>query len=94
MHGNDERIPVASFVKGIDAQARIVAEFAVAVEFSRGFTEAEFMMFSHSKIVCTIGPPASRTVVERLLRAGMDVARLNFSHGTHEEHAANIALLR
>ena len=53
------------------------------------------MMFRHSKIVCTIGPASqSATVVEKLLRAGMDVARLNFSHGTHEEHAANIALLR
>ena len=53
------------------------------------------MNFRHSKIVCTIGPASkSRRVVEKLLRAGMDVARLNFSHGTHEEHAANIALLR
>src|SRR6202048_165568 len=53
------------------------------------------MSFRHSKIVCTIGPASkSRRVVEKLLRAGMDVARLNFSHGTHEEHAANIALLR
>jgi pyruvate kinase len=53
------------------------------------------MPFRHSKIVCTIGPASqSRAVVEKLLRAGMDVARLNFSHGTHEEHAANIALLR
>ena len=33
-------------------------------------------------------------MIEKLLQAGMDVARLNFSHGTHEEHAANIALLR
>ena len=30
MHGDDERLPLASFVKGIDVQARIVAEFAVA----------------------------------------------------------------
>ena len=53
------------------------------------------MSFRHSKIVCTIGPASkSRRIVEKLLRAGMDVARLNFSHGTHEEHAANIALLR
>src|SRR3977135_1207158 len=53
------------------------------------------MTFRHSKIVCTIGPASkSRRIVEKLLRAGMDVARLNFSHGTHEEHAANIALLR
>src|SRR6202045_1097338 len=53
------------------------------------------MSFRHSKIVCTIGPASkSRRIVEKLLRAGMDVARLNFSHGKHEDHAANIALLR
>src|SRR2546426_973989 len=53
------------------------------------------MSFRHSKIVCTIGP-ASRTprMIDRLLSAGMDVARLNFSHGTHEEHAKNISMLR
>src|SRR6202795_1620061 len=53
------------------------------------------MSFRHSKIVCTIGP-ASRSprMIDRLLRAGMDVARLNFSHGTHEEHAKNISALR
>jgi pyruvate kinase len=33
-------------------------------------------------------------MIERLLRAGMDVARLNFSHGSHADHAASIALLR
>ncbi len=53
------------------------------------------MSFRHSKIVCTIGPASgSRRMIEKLLHAGMDVARLNFSHGTHEEHAATIALLR
>jgi pyruvate kinase len=53
------------------------------------------MAFRHSKIVCTIGP-ASRSprIIDRLLRAGMDVARLNFSHGTHANHAENIAALR
>jgi pyruvate kinase len=53
------------------------------------------MPFRHSKIVCTIGP-ASRSprLIERLLRAGMDVARLNFSHGSHANHAETIALLR
>ncbi|HEY4979744.1 MAG TPA: pyruvate kinase, partial [Candidatus Acidoferrum sp.] len=42
----------------------------------------------HSKIVCTIGP-ATRTprMIRKLIEAGMDVARLNFSHGSHEEHA-------
>jgi pyruvate kinase len=53
------------------------------------------MAFRHSKIVCTIGP-ASRSprMIERLLRAGMDVARLNFSHGSHANHAECIAILR
>ncbi len=53
------------------------------------------MAFRHSKIVCTIGP-ASRSprIIERLLRAGMDVARLNFSHGSRANHAESIALLR
>jgi pyruvate kinase len=53
------------------------------------------MNFRHSKIVCTIGP-ASRSprMIDRLLRAGMDVARLNCSHGTHEEHAKSISMLR
>src|SRR5271168_4549791 len=53
------------------------------------------MEFRHSKIVCTIGP-ASRSprIIDRLLRAGMDVARLNFSHGSHDEHAESIAILR
>ncbi len=53
---------------------------------------------SHSrrtKIVCTIGP-ASRApeTLRRLIEAGMDVARLNFSHGTHDDHARVIADLR
>lgn len=48
-----------------------------------------------TKIVCTIGP-ASRApeTLENLVRAGMDVARLNFSHGTQEEHGAVIDMLR
>ncbi|HLZ50238.1 MAG TPA: pyruvate kinase [Candidatus Acidoferrum sp.] len=53
------------------------------------------MVFRHSKIVCTIGPASSSPrMISRLLQAGMDVARLNFSHGTHNEHARNISLLR
>jgi len=48
-----------------------------------------------TKIVCTIGP-ASDSVekVQALLAAGMDVARLNFSHGTHEEHGRRMAVLK
>jgi pyruvate kinase len=53
------------------------------------------MSFRHSKIVCTIGP-ASRgpRILKKLLAAGMDVARLNFSHGTHAEHLSCIQTLR
>src|SRR5215831_19797572 len=48
-----------------------------------------------AKIVCTIGPASRAEVVLRdLMRLGMDVARLNFSHGTHEEHARLIKRLR
>ena len=42
-----------------------------------------------TKIVATIGPAsASHETVRALVEAGMDAARLNFSHGTHEDHAA------
>ncbi|MFC5558317.1 pyruvate kinase [Ureibacillus thermophilus] len=48
-----------------------------------------------TKIVCTIGPASeSPEVLEELMKAGMNVARLNFSHGTHEEHAMRIATIR
>ena len=48
----------------------------------------------HSKIVCTIGPAThSPRMIRRLLQAGMDVARLNFSHGTHEMHAQSISMI-
>ncbi len=44
-----------------------------------------------TKIVCTIGPACdSEQQLEQLCLAGMNVARLNFSHGTHEEHQARI----
>jgi pyruvate kinase len=48
-----------------------------------------------TKIICTIGPASeSYPTLEKLARAGMDVARLNFSHGTYEEHAQRIAHVR
>jgi pyruvate kinase len=48
----------------------------------------------HSKIVCTLGPATnSPRMIRRLIEAGMDVARLNFSHGTHETHAQSIAMV-
>ncbi|MBL5798566.1 pyruvate kinase [Bacillus sporothermodurans] len=48
-----------------------------------------------TKIVCTIGPASeSIEMLEKLMKAGMDVARLNFSHGSHEEHEARIKNIR
>lgn len=48
-----------------------------------------------TKIVCTLGPAtASREAVRALVEAGMDVARLNFSHGTHDDHRRTIGLVR
>ena len=48
-----------------------------------------------TKIVCTIGPASSTVAqLDRLAAAGMDVARLNFSHGTHAEHAEVIQRIR
>ena len=53
------------------------------------------MTMRRTKIVCTIGPASDDpAVLEEMIRAGMDVARLNFSHGTHEEHARRIRLIR
>ena len=48
-----------------------------------------------AKIICTVGPASnSEDVLADLMRLGMDVARLNFSHGTHEEHGKVIERLR
>ena len=48
-----------------------------------------------TKIVCTIGPASQAPeMLERLVEAGMDVARLNFSHGTHEGHGRVMQTIR
>lgn len=48
-----------------------------------------------TKIVATLGPASnSPEIIRELIQAGMDVARLNFSHGTHETHAQTISNLR
>ena len=48
-----------------------------------------------TKIVCTIGPSSeSSEILEQLIENGMNVARLNFSHGSHEEHLAKIKNIR
>jgi pyruvate kinase len=48
-----------------------------------------------TKIVCTIGPAtSSREMLDKLVDSGMDAARLNFSHGSHEDHAERALLIR
>jgi pyruvate kinase len=48
-----------------------------------------------TKIIATLGPASSSPeVIERLFRAGADVFRLNFSHGSHADHAERIAIIR
>ena len=49
------------------------------------------MLGKKTKVVCTIGPASeSREVIVGLAQAGMNIVRLNFSHGTHEEHEKRI----
>ncbi len=53
------------------------------------------MRVRRAKIVCTLGPASdTEEKLVALIRAGMDVARLNFSHGSHDEHAARIEKVR
>ena len=48
-----------------------------------------------TKIICTIGPASDNDeILTRMCRSGMNVARLNFSHGTHEEHQEKIDLIK
>ncbi len=48
-----------------------------------------------TKIICTLGPATDQPgVLEQMLRSGMDVARFNFSHGSHEEHKARLDRLK
>ena len=52
-------------------------------------------LFKKTKVVCTIGPASENVeTLTKLAQAGMNIARLNFSHGTHEEHLARIKMVR
>ena len=52
-------------------------------------------LFRKTKIVGTIGPSCSSVLtLERMINAGMKIVRINFSHGTHREHASHIINIR
>ena len=52
-------------------------------------------IFKKTKIVCTIGPASEKPeVLEQLILNGMNIARLNFSHGDYAEHLAKINTIR
>ncbi len=68
-----------------------MTSLAPANEFLRDGSSVQ----RQAKIVCTIGPASdSEEMIRRLMLSGMDVARLNFSHGAQEHHAVVIARLR
>ncbi|MFH1359452.1 MAG: pyruvate kinase [Candidatus Omnitrophota bacterium] len=52
-------------------------------------------MQKHAKILCTLGPASStKIIIRKMIQEGMDVIRLNFSHGNHQEHKKRIDVIR
>ncbi len=60
--------------------------FSLTGAWQRVGTAPTVPQHRRTKIVCTLGPASQDGGVEELARAGMDAARLNFSHGTHDDH--------
>src|SRR3989338_1065446 len=59
------------------------------------FVASAIKNFRKTKIVCTLGPASwGEPVMKKMAKAGMDVVRLNMSHGTHEEKALQIKQAR
>ncbi len=62
---------------------------------SKSLTDRGGNSVPHTKIVCTIGPASeSPEVIRAMIKGGMNVARLNFSHGNHREHKKKIQVIR
>ena len=48
-----------------------------------------------TKIICTLGPASSKkNILRSMMRAGMDIARFNFSHGSPEEHRERVDMIK
>ena len=73
-------------------------ESGIEVQFSNdagGEAEVNSIAYRKTKIVCTIGPcTSSREMIWKLAEAGMNVARLNMSHGDHASHQKTIDLVK
>jgi hypothetical protein len=78
----------------VSRREEVMASFDMDALVNRESGE-ELVGFPKTKIVCTLGPKSRDVaVIEKLLRAGMSVARFNFSHGSHEYHQGTLDNLR
>ena len=58
-------------------------------------TELDLLIYRRTKIIATVGPASSsQDTIGALIEAGVNVFRINFSHGSHAAHGAAIALIR
>jgi pyruvate kinase len=87
--GLGNRANVTAIVRKQDGIDSLVDAVERAVGGESGGTD------NLAKIVCTLGPAScSREIIGHMMLAGMDVARLNFSHGTHADHAETLKEIR
>jgi len=87
-----EKVKVAVICRAVPPGA---ASFNEGLLRAQASCHARAVPVRRAKIVCTIGPSSEdKPALEQLIRAGMDVARLNFSHGSHDEHARRFQAVR
>jgi pyruvate kinase len=82
IHLDRQYIIIKSFLKGFGRPAKPWRNMGTLAELRR------------TKIVCTIGPAVTAEIFPQLLAAGLNVARLNFSHGTQKEHQVRFDMVR
>ncbi len=86
---------MVNFTKSNYARGSVLVRRQKKRQGSNMVTRLHMRRRRRTKIIATLGPSSSTVeVLRRLHQAGADVFRLNFSHGSHEDHAARIALIR